>query len=84
MAMSAAALNPEKFTPFNIHSTIYKTVNDHPIGVDVLVPKGLRTGPGKNPLIVRFHGGFLVRNFIINLTAARLLFRRTGSKAMDD
>lgn len=61
--MSAAALNPEKFSPFHIHSTSYKTVNEHPIGVDVLVPKKLDPGTKKHPLIVRFHGGFFVGNF---------------------
>ena len=61
--MSAAALNPEKFSPFHIHSTSYKTVNEHPIGVDVLIPKKLEPGNKKHPLIVRFHGGFFVRNF---------------------
>ena len=63
MSMSAAALNPEKFSPFHIHSTTYKTVNEHPIGVDVLIPKKLEPGTKKHPLIIRFHGGFLVGNF---------------------
>ena len=60
MAMSAAAMNPEKFAPFHIHSTSYKAVNEHNIGVDVLVPKDLKLGNEKHPLMVRFHGGFLV------------------------
>lgn len=60
MAMSAAALNAEKFSPFHIHSTSYKSVNEHPIGVDILVPKDLKPRTDKHPLIVRFHGGFLV------------------------
>ena len=67
MAMSAAALNLEKFYPFQIHSTSYEVVNEHPIGVDVLVPKKLEPGTKKCPLIVRFHGRFLVSN----LTALR-------------
>ena len=62
MAMSAAAMNPEKFTPFQIHGTSYKVVNGHPIGVDILVPKDLDPGTKKCPLIVRFHGGCLVGN----------------------
>jgi acetyl esterase/lipase len=47
-----------KFAAFNIYTTAYKHVNNQPISVDVLVPKNLK--PGKHPLIVRFHGGFLV------------------------
>ena len=68
MAVSAAALNPEKFSPFDIHSTSYKTVNEHNIGVDVLVPKDLKLGNEKHPLMVRFHGGFLVSNLSSSLT----------------
>lgn len=68
MAMSAAASNPDKFSPFQIHSTSYKTVNEHSIGVDVLVPKGLKPGSQKHPLMVRFHGGFLVSNLSSSLT----------------
>lgn len=67
MAMSAAALNPEKFSPFYIHSTSYKAVNEHPISVDILVPKDLTPGITERPLIVRFHGGFLVSDFCSSL-----------------
>ena len=56
------AQNEEKFSPFQIHSTSYKVVNEHPIGVDVLVPKDLKPETRKCPLIVRFHGGYLVSN----------------------
>ena len=62
MSVSAAALTPEKFSPFHIHSTSYKVVNGHPISVDILVPKNLESGTKKCPLMVRFHGGFLVSN----------------------
>ena len=68
MAFSAAALNPERFSPFHIHSTSYKTVNEHKIGVDVLVPKTLKAGTQKCPLMVRFHGGALVSNLISSPT----------------
>lgn len=68
MAMKAAAMNPEKFSPFHIHSTSYKVVNEHPIGVDILVPKDLKPEAKKYPLIVRFHGGFLVSNLCSSLT----------------
>lgn len=64
MAFSPAALNPEKFSPFHIYSTSYKIVNEHKIGVDVLVPKDLKVGNQKHPLMVRFHGGGLVSNLI--------------------
>ncbi|MCJ1432527.1 hypothetical protein MMC27_001884 [Xylographa pallens] len=57
-APSSKATSPAKFDPFIIHRTSYKTVNDHPIGVDILIPKDIKTG--KRPLVVRFHGGFLV------------------------
>ena len=67
MAMSAAALIPDKFSPFDIHSTSYKVVNEHPIGVDILVPKDLKPENKKRPLIVRFHGGFLVCNLCSSL-----------------
>ena len=83
MPISPAALSPEKFAPFSVYSTSYKTVNEHPIGVDVLVPKSLKSGSGKSPLIVRFHGGYLVSTFIQTL-AAELLFLRVGFKSMDD
>ena len=63
----AAAANPKKFIPFEIHSTSYKIVNEHPIGVDVLVPKELKPKNEKCPLIVRFHGGFLVSNLCSSL-----------------
>lgn len=70
--MSAAALNPEKFSPFHIHSTSYKTVNEHPIGVDILIPKKLEPGnTKKHPLIVRFHGGF----FVLGASLLPLFFR---------
>lgn len=50
---------PEKFDKFEIHSTTYKSVNNQPIGVDVLFTKTKK--PGRLPVIVRFHGGYLVR-----------------------
>ena len=66
-AAMAAASKKEKFIPFEIHSTSYKVVNKHPIGVDVLVPKDLKPENKKVPLIVRFHGGFLVSNLCSSL-----------------
>ncbi|KAJ7583361.1 Alpha/Beta hydrolase protein [Mycena floridula] len=48
----------EKFASFNIFTATYKTVHDHGIQADVLVPKSIP--PAKCPIIVRFHGGGLV------------------------
>ncbi|KAJ7583890.1 Alpha/Beta hydrolase protein [Mycena floridula] len=48
----------EKFAPFKIFTTTYKTVHDHEIQADVLIPKSI--SPAKCPVIVRFHGGGLV------------------------
>ena len=48
-----------KFDPFHVYSAVYKTVREHDVGLDVLVPKGLECD--KSPIIVRFHGGFLAR-----------------------
>ena len=73
MVFSAAALDPEKFSPFHIRSTSYKAVNGHKIGVDVLVPKSLKAGNQKHPLMVRFHGGGLVSNRISSPTVSSFL-----------
>lgn len=48
----------EKFTAFNIHNITYQVVNGHSITVDVLIPRTVK--PGKHPVIVSFHGGYLV------------------------
>jgi acetyl esterase/lipase len=63
-----------KYAPFTVLSTSYKSVNDHPIQVYALVPKLLLANitpasssaaaggskPTPSPVIVKFHGGFLV------------------------
>ena len=49
-----------RFDDWNIHTTTYKEVGDHGIEVNVIIPKDIK--PGSHPLIVRFHGGFLVRH----------------------
>ena len=49
----------ERSKLFNVFSTSYKVINGHAIGVDVQLPLNLK--PGKHPLLVRFHGGGLVR-----------------------
>ncbi|KAJ7583862.1 Alpha/Beta hydrolase protein [Mycena floridula] len=48
----------EKFAPFNIFTATYKTVHDHIIQADVLIPKSI--SPARYPVIVSFHGGGLV------------------------
>ncbi|KAJ5980608.1 hypothetical protein N7481_007906 [Penicillium waksmanii] len=47
-----------KIDNFDILQTIYKTVIDHGIRCDILVPKARHEG--KRPVIVNFHGGGLV------------------------
>ncbi len=44
---------------FNISTTVYKTVNNQDITLDVLIPKNIK--PGTHPIAVRWHGGGLVR-----------------------
>lgn len=43
---------------FNSFTIPYKTVNNHEITTDILIPKNIK--PGKHPLLARFHGGGLV------------------------
>jgi acetyl esterase/lipase len=56
--------DPTFFKDFEIHDFVYKTVGDHDISLSILVPKTLLSevngSHGKKPVIVRFHGGFLV------------------------
>lgn len=56
--------DPTFFKQFEIHDVVYKTVNDQDISLSILVPKTLLSevngSHGKRPVIVRFHGGFLV------------------------
>lgn len=42
------------FPLFDIYEDTYKTVNDHPIGVHILVPK---KAASKRPVLVKLHGG---------------------------
>lgn len=48
-----------KIENFDVLQTSYKTIKDHGIRCDILVPK-TRTHEGKRPVIVNFHGGGLV------------------------
>lgn len=52
-----------EFPGMKVSSTPYKRVNGHDLLVGLLVPENL--SPGKHPIIVRFHGGFLVRRLDI-------------------
>lgn len=45
---------------FDIFTTVYKTIGKNSITVDILIPKDIQ--PGKYPLLIRFHGGGLVRS----------------------
>jgi acetyl esterase/lipase len=47
-----------KYVDFDQKDFVYKTVNNHEISTTVLIPKNLK--PGKHPLLVHFHGGFLI------------------------
>lgn len=49
-----------KLTGFDVVQSNYKTVGDHGIRADFLIPKVLPKG--KRPIIVFFHGGCLVRH----------------------
>jgi cephalosporin-C deacetylase-like acetyl esterase len=40
---------------FDVFLETYKTVNNHPIGAHILVPK--KKVVGKRPLLVKLHGG---------------------------
>lgn len=50
----------DKLSPFHLIQTDYKKVSEHGIRSDILVPKDSFTG--KRPVILRFHGGGLVRH----------------------
>ncbi|KAH6665827.1 Alpha/Beta hydrolase protein [Halenospora varia] len=51
-------MDSPRFAQFNITSTPYKVINNQEIPVHVLVPKEAQTGP--RPLLIHFHGGFLI------------------------
>ncbi|KAL2067506.1 hypothetical protein VTL71DRAFT_1931 [Oculimacula yallundae] len=47
-----------KFGRFNVTTTPYKIVNNQEIALYVIIPKDVYTG--KRPVLVHFHGGFLI------------------------
>ncbi|KAI4718596.1 alpha/beta-hydrolase [Aureobasidium sp. EXF-10727] len=51
-------MTTSKYTDFDQKDFVYKTVNNHEISTTVLIPKTIQ--PGKHPLLVHFHGGFLI------------------------
>jgi cephalosporin-C deacetylase-like acetyl esterase len=51
-------LDDARYEPFNAYDFIYKFIHDIAIPATVLVPKNL--SPGKYPVLVRWHGGFLI------------------------
>jgi cephalosporin-C deacetylase-like acetyl esterase len=53
-----AAMDHERYSDFTVHETVYKVVNEQPINTYVLIPKAASSTP--RPVIVKFHGGFLV------------------------
>lgn len=48
------------FEGFDVSTEIYSVVEGHPIETDILIPKSVPEGH-PCPVIVRIHGGFLVR-----------------------
>jgi cephalosporin-C deacetylase-like acetyl esterase len=52
-----------RFDSFHVYRTSYKKIGDHEIEVGILVPKDLKP-LDKHPVIVKFHGGGLVRDFL--------------------
>ncbi|KAH7134942.1 Alpha/Beta hydrolase protein [Dendryphion nanum] len=55
--MSLHTTAATRFDSFDFYRTSYKTIGDHQIEVNVLVPKGI--APGRHPLFVKWHGGGL-------------------------
>ncbi|TVY89911.1 Methylphloroacetophenone synthase, partial [Lachnellula willkommii] len=51
-------MDDPKYSKFNVSTTVYKTVNGQDIDLAVMIPKTAHPGP--RPILVRFHGGFLV------------------------
>lgn len=57
-SIKMAVSSDPKLDKFDVLQTSYKTVMDHGLRCDVLVPKARHEG--KRPVIVNFHGGGLV------------------------
>ena len=50
-----------KLEGFDIIEATYKKIGDHGIRTDILVPRTPTLSSGKQPVIIRIHGGALVR-----------------------
>jgi hypothetical protein len=61
MAITQEASLDSKFKDFTIIQAEYKRVGSHGIRADIMIPKTV--SPGKRPVIIRFHGGFLVSHY---------------------
>lgn len=74
------SVTPDVYSAFDITRTHYESAGTK-IEVDILAPKRLKLGPTKShPVIVRIHGGFLVRMPITELTTeANAAAQVTGS-----
>lgn len=55
-------MSDPKLVPFSLHTTTYKTVQGVEFPTHILIPKSIAasTTPRKYPILVRFHGGYLV------------------------
>jgi acetyl esterase/lipase len=49
-------MSDSKFSPFEIHTTPYKSIHDQSIPLHILLPKSVSTG--HLPVLIHFHGGF--------------------------
>jgi len=56
--MESSASQMYKLTPFNVRDITYKTVSNTPIDATVLIPRDIK--PGAHPVLIRWHGGFLI------------------------
>jgi len=48
----------KSFADFEITTHVYKKANSHELLTDVMIPRGIT--PGKHPIWIRFHGGYLI------------------------
>lgn len=69
LMLSLAALNVDKYRPFKVINTNYKTVDraGTEIDTDILIPRVLISQKTVRscPIIVRIHGGFLVESLVL-------------------
>ncbi|KAL9066355.1 MAG: hypothetical protein Q9157_007176 [Trypethelium eluteriae] len=49
-----------RFDGFERIQANYKIIQDHAVRADVLIPKSLDKSAGKRPVLLRWHGGFLI------------------------